>query len=86
MFPIRDLTGRSIAFGGRTLSKEKKVAKYFDSPESILYHKGDVLFGMHLAKPAIAKEDRVLLVEATPTSWRCTRRALNTWFPRAVPP
>ena len=63
MFPIRDLTGRPIAFGGRTLSKEKKVAKYFNSPESILYHKGDVLFGMHLAKPAIAKEDRVLLVE-----------------------
>lgn len=63
MFPIRDITGRSIAFGGRTLSKEKKVAKYFNSPESILYHKGDVLFGMHLAKPAIAKEDRVLLVE-----------------------
>jgi DNA primase len=63
MFPIRDVTGRSIAFGGRTLSKEKKVAKYFNSPESMLYHKGDVLFGMHLAKPAIAKEDRVLLVE-----------------------
>ena len=63
MFPIRDVTGRSIAFGGRTLSKEKKVAKYFNSPESLLYHKGDVLFGMHLAKPAIAKEDRVLLVE-----------------------
>lgn len=63
MFPIRDLTGRPIAFGGRTLSTEKKVAKYFNSPESVLYHKGDVLFGMHLAKPAIAKEDRVLLVE-----------------------
>jgi len=63
MFPIRDVTGRTIAFGGRTLSTEKKVAKYFNSPESPLYHKGDVLFGMHLAKPSITKEDRVLLVE-----------------------
>lgn len=63
MFPIRDITGRTIAFGGRTLSTEKKVAKYFNSPESLLYQKSDVLFGMHLAKPSIAKEDRVLLVE-----------------------
>ncbi|MDE0979920.1 MAG: toprim domain-containing protein, partial [Flavobacteriales bacterium] len=63
MFPIRDVTGRFIAFGGRTLRNDKQAAKYFNSPESILYHKGDVLFGIHLAKPAIAKEDRVLLVE-----------------------
>lgn len=63
MFPIRDITGRTIAFGGRTLSTEKKVAKYFNSPESLLYQKSDVLFGMHLAKPSITKEDRVLLVE-----------------------
>jgi DNA primase len=63
MFPIRDVTGRFIAFGGRTLRNDKQSAKYFNSPESILYHKGDVLFGIHLAKPAIAKEDRVLLVE-----------------------
>lgn len=63
MFPIRDVTGRFIAFGGRTLRNDKKVAKYFNSPESILYQKGEVLFGIHLAKPAIAKEDRVLLVE-----------------------
>lgn len=63
MFPIRDLTGRVIGFGGRTLKKEKDVAKYFNSPESALYHKSDVLFGIHLAKPAITKEDRVLLVE-----------------------
>ena len=63
MFPIRDVTGRVIGFGGRTLKKEKDVAKYFNSPESPLYHKSDVLFGIHLAKPHITKEDRVLLVE-----------------------
>ena len=51
MFPIRDVTGRVIGFGGRTLSTEKKVAKYFNSPESPLYNKSKVLYGMHLAKP-----------------------------------
>ena len=63
MFPIRDTTGRVIAFGGRTLRKDKDVAKYFNSPESALYHKGDVLYGLDLARPAIVREDRVLLVE-----------------------
>ncbi|MDB4694183.1 DNA primase [Flavobacteriales bacterium] len=63
MFPIRDATGRTIAFGGRTLRSDKKIAKYFNSPESPLYRKGQVLFGLHLAKPSITKEDRVLLVE-----------------------
>lgn len=63
MFPIRDVTGRVIGFGGRTLSTEKKVAKYFNSPESILYNKSKVLYGMHLAKPAIVKEERCFLVE-----------------------
>jgi DNA primase len=63
MFPIRDTTGRVIAFGGRTLRKDKEVAKYFNSPESALYHKGDVLYGLDLARPAIVREDRVLLVE-----------------------
>ena len=63
MFPIRDATGRTIAFGGRTLRSDKNTAKYFNSPESPLYSKGQVLFGLHLAKPSITKEDRVLLVE-----------------------
>jgi len=63
MFPIRDVTGRVIGFGGRTLSTDKKVAKYFNSPESVLYNKSKVLYGMHLAKPAIVKEERCFLVE-----------------------
>ena len=63
MFPIRDVTGRVIGFGGRTLSTEKKVAKYFNSPESPLYNKSKVLYGMHLAKPEIVKEERCFLVE-----------------------
>ena len=63
MFPIRDVTGRVIGFGGRTLTTDKKVAKYFNSPESVLYNKSKVLYGMHLAKPAIVKEERCFLVE-----------------------
>ena len=63
MFPIRDVSGRVIAFGGRTLRTDKSIAKYFNSPESALYHKGDVLYGIDLARPEIAKVDRVFLVE-----------------------
>ena len=63
MFPIRDVTGRVIGFGGRTLTTDKKIAKYFNSPESVLYNKSRVLYGMHLAKPAILKEERCFLVE-----------------------
>lgn len=63
MFPIRDVSGRTIGFGGRTLRSDKKVAKYFNSPESALYHKGKVLYGIDLARPEIGKSDRVFLVE-----------------------
>ena len=63
MFPIRDVTGRVIGFGGRTLTSDKKVAKYFNSPESALYNKSKVLYGMHLAKPEIVKKERCFLVE-----------------------
>lgn len=63
MFPIRDVTGRVIGFGGRTLKTEKKIAKYFNSPESPLYDKSKSLYGIHLAKPHISKEDMCLIVE-----------------------
>lgn len=63
MFPIRDVTGRVIGFGGRTLKTEKKIAKYFNSPESPLYNKSKALYGIHLAKASINKEDMCFLVE-----------------------
>lgn len=63
MFPIRDVSGRVIAFGGRTLRADKKIAKYFNSPESALYNKSRVLYGIHLAKNQMVKEDRCYLVE-----------------------
>jgi DNA primase len=63
MFPIHSMSGRVLGFGGRTLSSEKKVAKYLNSPESIIYHKSKVLYGIYQAKQSIAKEDNCYLVE-----------------------
>ncbi len=63
MFPIHNISGKVIAFGGRTLKSDKTVAKYFNSPESELYIKSNVLFGLHLAKNSIVKNDVCYLVE-----------------------
>jgi len=63
MFPIHNLTGRVIGFGCRTLKTDKKVAKYVNSPESEIYHKSDVLYGLNFAKKAIMEEDNCYLVE-----------------------
>jgi len=63
MFPIHNFTGRVIAFGGRTLKKDKNVPKYVNSPESEIYHKSNVLYGLNFAKKAIRDEDNCYLVE-----------------------
>jgi DNA primase len=63
MFPIHNFTGRVIAFGGRTLKNDKSVPKYVNSPESEIYHKSSVLYGLFFAKKAIRDEDNCLLVE-----------------------
>lgn len=63
MFPIHSLSGRVIAFGGRTLLSDKSVAKYVNSPETEIYHKSDVLYGIFQAKSAIAKLGKCYLVE-----------------------
>ena len=63
MFPIHSFTGRVIAFGGRTLKTDKNVPKYVNSPESEIYHKSNVLYGLYFAKKAIREEDNCLLVE-----------------------
>ncbi|UIR55569.1 DNA primase [Sphingobacterium sp. SRCM116780] len=63
MFPIHNLTGRVIGFGGRTLKTDKKVPKYVNSPESDIYHKSDVLYGLNFAKKAIMDDDNCYLVE-----------------------
>ncbi|MFD2564276.1 DNA primase [Aquimarina rubra] len=63
MFPIQSMSGRVLGFGGRILSNEKKAAKYLNSPESDIYHKSKVLYGIYHAKQSIAKEDNCFLVE-----------------------
>ncbi len=63
MFPIHSFTGRIIAFGGRTLKSDKNVPKYVNSPESEIYHKSNVLYGLYFAKKAIREEDNCYLVE-----------------------
>lgn len=63
IFPIHNLTGRIIGFGGRTLKTEKSVPKYVNSPESEIYHKSDVLYGLNFAKKAIMDNDTCYLVE-----------------------
>ena len=63
MFPIHSMSGRVLGFGGRILKADKKAAKYLNSPESDIYHKSKVLYGIFYAKQAIAKEDNCFLVE-----------------------
>ena len=63
MFPIHSVSGRVIAFGGRTLKTDKTVAKYVNSPETEIYVKSRSLYGIYFAKNEISRQDRCILVE-----------------------
>lgn len=63
MFPVHNLSGRIIAFGGRILKKDDKAAKYLNSPESEVYHKSKSLYGIFFAKKSIVQRDNCYLVE-----------------------
>jgi DNA primase len=63
IFPIHNLSGRVIGFGGRILKKDEKKAKYINSPESDIYNKSQVLYGIYFARNAIIKKDNCYLVE-----------------------
>ena len=63
IFPVHNVAGRVIAFGGRTLTNDKKVAKYLNSPESEIYHKGKTLYGIYQAKRQVTQQDKCYLVE-----------------------
>ncbi|KRP04458.1 MAG: DNA primase, partial [Sphingobacteriales bacterium BACL12 MAG-120802-bin5] len=63
IFPIHSISGKVLGFGGRTLSADKKVPKYVNSPESDIYNKSKVLYGMYQARQAVAKNDECFLVE-----------------------
>ena len=63
IFPVHSVSGRVIAFGGRTLKTDKSVAKYVNSPESEIYVKSKSLYGIYFAKNAISRQDKCILVE-----------------------
>ena len=63
MFPVHSLSGKVVAFGGRILKKDDKMAKYVNSPESEIYHKSNELYGIYFAKQSIVKQERCFLVE-----------------------
>ncbi|WP_339924656.1 DNA primase [uncultured Cyclobacterium sp.] len=63
MFPIHNLSGKAIAFGARIMTKDKKQPKYINSPETVIYHKSDVLYGIYQAKQSIRQTDKCYLVE-----------------------
>ena len=63
MFPIQNLSGRVIGFGGRILTNDKKTAKYLNSPETDIYHKSNVLYGLTQARKSIIQQDNCFLVE-----------------------
>ena len=63
MFPIESMSGRVLGFGGRILTNDKKAAKYLNSPESDIYHKSKVLYGIFHSKQEIASKDNCYLVE-----------------------
>lgn len=63
IYPVFSISGKVIAFGGRTLRKDKDIAKYVNSPESTIYRKSNELYGLYQAKQAIVKRDKCILVE-----------------------
>lgn len=63
MFPIHSLSGQVLGFGGRVLKTDAKTAKYLNSPESEIYHKSRILYGIYQARKAITQEEKVYLVE-----------------------
>ena len=63
VFPIHNVAGKVIAFGARTLRKDKKEPKYINSPETEVYHKSDILYGIHQARQAIRNQEQCYLVE-----------------------
>lgn len=63
MFPLRNYRGETIGFSGRVLQKDAQEAKYINSPETPMYHKGDTLYGLDVTKEAIRKQDGAIVVE-----------------------
>ena len=86
IFPIHSFSGRVLGFGARILKSNVKAAKYLNSPETEIYHKSNVLYGLNQSKQAISKYDKCLLVEDFPTPGgdrKCGRELGNRPYRRA---
>jgi DNA primase len=77
IFPILSMSGRVLGFGGRTLKTSKSTAKYLNSPESKIYYKSKVLYGLFHAKQEIAKQDNCFLVEGYTDVMRMYERGIR---------
>jgi DNA primase len=78
VWPIRDITGATIGFGARRLRDDDKGPKYLNSPETPVYHKAKVLYGLDLAKRNIARERRVVVVEGYTDVMACHLAGVTT--------
>lgn len=78
MWPIRDVTGQTVGFGARRLSDDDKGPKYLNTPETPVYHKSRVLYGLDLAKRAIAKKRQVVIVEGYTDVMACHVAGIDT--------
>ncbi len=78
IWPIRDVTGQTIGFGARRLSEDDKGPKYLNTPETPVYHKSKVLYGLDLAKRAIAKKRQVVIVEGYTDVMACHLAGVDT--------
>ncbi len=77
MFPISDLQGRPVAFGGRKLSTSENIPKYLNSPDHLLFKKGESCYGIHLAKNAIAQKGYSIVVEGYLDAIMCHQHSFN---------
>lgn len=77
MFPIFDLTGRVVGFGGRSLSEDEDEPKYMNSPETTLFQKGSLLYGLNFANRTILEKNKALIVEGYTDFVRCHQEGLT---------
>ena len=78
MFPIFDAQGRVVGFSGRIMEKDARAAKYVNSPETPIFHKGRILYGMHKARPHIAKSREAIICEGQIDVIRCHQAGFRT--------
>ncbi|CAI8311865.1 MAG: DNA primase [Cellulomonadaceae bacterium TMED98] len=78
VWPIRDVTGQTVGFGARRLSDDDKGPKYLNTPETPVYHKSRVLYGLDIAKRAISKKRQVVIVEGYTDVMACHLAGIDT--------